>query len=287
MVRLPLEQRTSEHDLEAMEVRTASGGFVPLRQVAEFSRNQAPTTIDREDGRRVVTVTGALAPGVKSPTNVLEAVNDQLIPQLKESYPGLQVGLVGEQREQGEVMASLGPNFLLALFVIFSLLAIPLKSYIQPVVIMSAIPFGFVGAVWGHLLMGYELSFVSALGIIALAGVVVNDSLVLVDTTNRYRRQGASAYDAITQGGARRFRPILLTSLTTFFGLLPMIFEQSVGARFLIPMAVSLGFGVLFATVIILLLVPALYMIVEDVRVLFGAKDERVPTEGGWVPVDP
>jgi len=287
MVRLPLEQRTSEHDLEAMEVRTASGGFVPLRQVAEFSRNQAPTTIDREDGRRVVTVTGALAPGVKSPTNVLEAVNDQLIPQLKESYPGLQVGFVGEQREQGEVMASLGPNFLLALFVIFSLLAIPLKSYIQPVVIMSAIPFGFVGAVWGHLLMGYELSFVSALGIIALAGVVVNDSLVLVDTTNRYRRQGASAYDAITQGGARRFRPILLTSLTTFFGLLPMIFEQSVGARFLIPMAVSLGFGVLFATVIILLLVPALYMIVEDVRVLFGAKDERVPTEGGWVPVDP
>jgi len=184
------------------------------------------------------------------------------------------------------VFASLGPNFLLALFVIFSLLAIPLKSYIQPLVIMSAIPFGFVGAVWGHLIMGYELSFVSALGIIALAGVVVNDSLVLVDTTNRYRRQGASAYDAITVGGARRFRPILLTSLTTFFGLLPMIFEQSVQAKFLIPMAVSLGFGVLFATFIILLLVPALYMIVEDVRVVFGAKDERAPTAGGWVPTN-
>ncbi len=287
MVRLPLEQRISEYDLDAMEVRTSSGSFVPLRQVAEFSRNRAPTTIDREDGRRVVTVTGALAPGVKSPTNVLDAINKEVIPELQRSYPGLQVGLVGEQREQGEVFASLGPNFLLALFIIFSLLAIPLKSYIQPVVIMSAIPFGFVGAVWGHLIMGYELSFVSALGIIALAGVVVNDSLVLVDTTNRYRRQGASAYDAVTLGGARRFRPILLTSLTTFFGLLPMISEQSVQAKFLIPMAVSLGFGVLFATVIILLLVPALYMIVEDVRVLFGADDERARTAGGWVPETP
>jgi len=282
MVRLPLEQRGSEHDLAALQIRTPTGGFVPLQQVAEFSRNRAPTTIDREDGRRVVAVTGALAPNVKSSTNVLEAVNKELIPDLQRRYPGLQVGLVGEQREQGEVFASLGPNFLLALFVIFSLLAIPLKSYIQPVVIMSAIPFGFVGAVWGHLIMGYELSFVSALGIIALAGVVVNDSLVLVDTTNRYRRSGATAYDAITQGGARRFRPILLTSLTTFFGLLPMIFEQSVQAKFLIPMAVSLGFGVLFATVIILLLVPALYMIVEDIRVLFGAEDERAPSPGGW-----
>ncbi len=286
MVRLPLHQRSSEYDLEMMEVRTPTGGFVPLSQVAEFSRNRAPTTIDREDGRRVVTVTGALAPGVKSPTNVLESVNAELIPQLKKDYPDLQIGLVGEQREQGEVFASLGPNFLLALFLIFSLLAIPLKSYIQPVIIMSAIPFGFVGAVWGHLITGYQLSFVSALGIIALAGVVVNDSLVLIDTSNRYRRAGASSYDAITQGGARRFRPILLTSLTTFFGLLPMIFEQSVQAKFLIPMAVSLGFGVLFATFIILLLVPALYMIVEDVRVLFGADDERAPTPGGWLAED-
>ena len=286
MVRLPREQRVSEYDLETMEIRTPMGGFVPLHQVAEFTRNRAPTTIDREDGRRVVAVQGALAPGVRSPTNVLEAVNGDLIPRLRAEYPGLEIGLVGEQREQSEVAASLGPNFLLALFVIFSLLAIPLKSYIQPVIIMSAIPFGFVGAIWGHLIMGYQLSFVSGLGIIALAGVVVNDSLVLVDTTNRYRRQGATAYDAITQGGARRFRPILLTSLTTFFGLLPMIAEPSVQAQFLIPMAISLGFGVLFATFIILLLVPALYMIVEDIRVLFGADDERAPSEEGWLPPD-
>jgi multidrug efflux pump subunit AcrB len=286
MVRLPKNQRASEYDIESLEIRTPSGAYVALGEVADFSRNRAPTTIDREDGRRVVTVSGALAPGVKSPTNVLEDVTGALIPRLQEAYPELTVGLVGEQREQGEVFSSLGPNALLALFLIFSLLAVPLKSYIQPLIIMSAIPFGFVGAVWGHLLMGYQLSFVSALGIIALAGVVVNDSLVLVDTTNRYRRAGASAYDAITQGGARRFRPILLTSLTTFFGLLPMIFEQSVQAKFLIPMAVSLGFGVLFATVIILLLVPALYMITEDVRVLFGAKDERAPSPGGWEPAE-
>ena len=284
MVRLPKSQRVSEYDIESLDIRTPSGSFVALGEVADFSRNRAPTTIDREDGRRVVTVTGALAPGVKSPTNVLEDVTGKLIPQLKAKYPELTVGLVGEQREQGEVFSSLGPNALLALFLIFSLLAVPLKSYIQPLIIMSAIPFGFVGAVWGHLVTGYQLSFVSALGIFALAGVVVNDSLVLVDTTNRYRRSGASAYDAITQGGARRFRPILLTSLTTFFGLLPMIFEQSVQAKFLIPMAVSLGFGVLFATFIILLLVPALYMITEDVRVLLGAEDERSPTPGGWEP---
>ncbi len=284
MVRLPEDQRVSEHDLESLEIRTPRGGFVPLGQVAEFRRNRAPTTIAREDGRRVVAVSGALAAGVRSPQNVLASVQGELIPRLQSTYDGLEVSLVGEQREQGEVFSSLGPNFLLALFIIFSLLAIPLRSYVQPLIIMSAIPFGFVGAVVGHLVMGYQLSFVSALGIIALAGVVVNDSLVLVDTTNRYRAEGASAWDAIVNAGARRFRPILLTSLTTFFGLMPMIFETSVQAKFLIPMAISLGFGVLFATFIILLLVPAFYMVAEDLRVLFGGEDHRAPTEGGWIP---
>lgn len=274
MVRLPEDQRRSEYDLEALEIRTPSGGFVPLSQVAYFVRNRAPTTIDREDGRRVVQVSADLAPGIRSPQEVLAAVGEELIPRMEEEYPGLDVGLVGEQREQAEVFSSLGPNFGLALFMIFALLAVPLKSYVQPVVIMSAIPFGFVGAIVGHLVMGYAISFVSALGIIALAGVVVNDSLVLVDTSNKYRRDNASAWEAIVEAGARRFRPILLTSLTTFFGLLPMIFEQSVQAKFLIPMAISLGFGVLFATFVILLLVPAIYMIVEDIRILFGFEDD-------------
>ena len=286
MVRLPEEQRRSEFDLEALQIRTPAGGFVPLGQVAEFQRNRAPTTIDREDGRRVVAVTASLAPGVRSSQAALTEVMEEIVPQLEEDHPGLEAGLVGEQREQGEVFASLLPNFILALFIIYTLLAIPLKSYLQPAVIMSAIPFGFVGAVLGHLVMGFELSFVSALGIIALAGVVVNDSLVLVDTSNRYRAMGASAHDAIVNAGARRFRPILLTSLTTFFGLLPMIFETSVQAKFLIPMAISLGFGVLFATFIILLLVPSFFMVVEDLRVLFGAEDERLPDPAGWNPLN-
>ncbi|MCO4771480.1 MAG: efflux RND transporter permease subunit [Deltaproteobacteria bacterium] len=278
MVRLPEEQRRSEYDLETLEIRTPVGGFVPLSQVASFERNQAPTTIDREDGRRVVQVSADLAPGVRSPQDVLAAVNTELLPRLEADYPGLDASLAGEQREQSEVFSSLGPNFALAMFVIFSLLAVPLKSYSQPLIIMSAIPFGFVGAIMGHLIMGYEISFVSALGIIALAGVVVNDSLVLIDTSNKYRRNGASAYDAILEAGARRFRPIMLTSLTTFFGLMPMIFETSVQAKFLIPMAISLGFGVIFATFVILLLIPAIFMIFEDVKVLLGADDERAPT---------
>jgi multidrug efflux pump subunit AcrB len=285
MVRLPEDQRRSEYDLEALQIRTPQGGFVPLRQVATFVRNQAPTTIDREDGRRVVTVSADLAPGVRSPQDVLNAVTDELLPLMEDEFPGLTAGLVGEQREQSEVFSSLGPNFALALFVIFSLLAVPLKSYVQPIIIMSAIPFGFVGAIFGHLVMGYSMSFVSALGIIALAGVVVNDSLVLVDTSNRYRESGDSAYDAILNAGMRRMRPILLTSLTTFFGLMPMIFETSVQAKFLIPMAISLGFGVLFGTFVILILVPSIYMIVEDIRVLFGAADERAPGPPRTTPV--
>ena len=161
----------------------------------------------------------------------------------------------------------------MALFAIYALLAIPFKSYVQPAIIMVAIPFGIVGAVIGHIIMGYDLSIISMRGIVALAGVVVNDSLILIDTANRRRKMGDNAHDAIAWTGQRRFRPIILTSLTTFFGLAPMIFETSVQARFLIPMAISLGYGILFATVIALILVPSLYLIVEDVRRVLGIKN--------------
>ena len=190
--------------------------------------------------------------------------------------------MVGEQREQGETISSLGRNFVLAAFVIFTLLAIPFRSYIQPFIIMSAIPFGMVGAVAGHMLMGYGLSVISMFGVIALSGVVVNDSLVLVAATNDYRAAGIPASRAVVMGGMRRMRPSILTSLTTFFGLAPMIAETSIQARFLIPMALSLGFGVLFATVIILLLVPAFYMISEDIRNLVP---RAKPFSGGTVPM--
>lgn len=276
MVRLPKDQRTSEHDLGRFRVRTPTGGMVPLADVATLERNRAPTEIQREDGRRRVNVKAALAVTARSAQEVTKALNTKELPALKAKYPGLEIEYAGEQREQQESMSSLGQNYLVALLVMYGLLAVPFRSYIQPLVIMSAIPFGIVGAVLGHLLMGYSLSIISMFGIVALSGVVVNDSLVLIDAANRYMASGKSAQEAITLAGARRLRPILLTSLTTFFGLAPMIFETSMQARFLIPMAISLGFGVLFATVIVLGLIPAFYLIIEDVRSLFGFGAHRV-----------
>ena len=182
----------------------------------------------------------------------------------------------GEGKEQKESLSDVVNGFVIALFLIYALLAIPFKSFTQPFVVMSAIPFGMVGAVIGHLIMGLNLSLLSLFGIVGLAGVVVNDSLVLVHATNRIREQGVSPREAITQGGALRFRAIILTSLTTFAGLTPMILERSLQAQFLIPMAVSLGFGVLFATVITLLLIPCGYMILEDVHNLVEKLKARI-----------
>jgi len=285
MVRLPEHQRQSEYDLEQLEIRTPAGGYVPLRYVAEFERGQAATSIDHYDGQRVVNVSAELRVGVSSPQTVLDDLDNTYLPQLQERHPDLSVEFAGAQREQGEAFASLGKNYLFALFAIFALLAIPFKNYTQPLIVMSAIPFGFVGAVIGHMIMGYELSLISMFGIIALSGVVINDSLVLIDSTNRKRREkGVSAHEAIVYGGTRRLRPILLTSLTTFFGLAPMIVETSMQARFLIPMAISLGFGVLFATGIILVVVPCLYMVREDVANFFVwlfSDDERSDEDDG------
>ena len=264
MVRLPQEQRSSEFDVEQLEIRSPTGGSVPLHYVADFERSAAPTAIKREEGRRVVNVTAELSALADSSAPVLEDLDANVLPHLIDKYPGLMAEYGGQQREQAETFASLGRNFILALGAIFTLLAIPFRSYVQPLVVMSAIPFGIVGAVFGHFLMGFNLSVISMMGIVALSGVVVNDSLVLVDATNNYRREGADAATAIIRAGMRRFRPIMLTSLTTFLGLAPMIAETSTQARFLIPMAISLGFGVLFVTFIVLLVVPALYMIVED-----------------------
>jgi multidrug efflux pump subunit AcrB len=189
-----------------------------------------------------------------------------VLPELAKRHPGLEASLVGQQREHNESLGSLGPMYLMALMLMFALLAIPFRSYIQPLIVMSAIPFGFLGAVLGHVVMGYELSFISLLGMVALSGVVVNDSLVLVDAVNRYQKQGLPVHQALLKGATRRLRPILLTSLTTFFGLMPMIFETSIQAKFLIPMAISLGFGVLFATLVVLFVVPCLYLMVEKLR---------------------
>jgi multidrug efflux pump subunit AcrB len=209
---------------------------------------------------------------------------ERFLPEMKNKYPGLRFNIEGEGREQQESLADIKRGFIIALFCIYALLAVPFKSFSQPLIVMSAIPFGIVGAVWGHLLMGFNISIVSLFGIVGLSGVVVNDSLVLIDRVNRLREEGDSAHDAVIKGGTLRFRAIILTSLTTFGGLTPMLLEKSLQARFLIPMAVSLGFGVVFATGITLLLIPSGYMILDDIHVfmekiksIFQKKDATEP----------
>ncbi len=266
MTRLPQEERRDEYLLDNFLLRTPDGTRVPISQAVTIKRGVSPTTIKREESQRIINVSGELRPGVGSSKPILDVVRAEILPQLKTRYPGIEADVVGAQREQGETFVSLKQSGLLALFIIYALLAIPFKNYIQPFIIMTAIPMGFVGAVLGHVLMGFSLTIISVFGIIALSGVVVNDSLVLVHGTNELRTAGISPTHAVTEGAISRIRPILLTSFTTFFGLFPMIFETSVQARFLIPMAISLGFGVMFATLVTLLVVPALYVSVEDLR---------------------
>ena len=266
MVRLAEVERTSQQSIDELMIRTPAGTHVPLREIATISSGRAFTTINRREGRRVVQVTGSVTPRGRA-GEVIDDLRVEVLPGLRQRYPGLQASFEGRRAEMAESLASLRTTFTLAMLAVYALLAIPFRSYVQPLIVMVGIPFGVVGAILGHLVMGFGLSLPSLFGIIALSGVVVNDSLVLVDFANRRRREdGASPLDAILAAGVQRFRPILLTTLTTFGGLAPMIFETSRQARFLIPMALSLGFGILFATFITLLLVPSLYVLIEDVR---------------------
>jgi multidrug efflux pump subunit AcrB len=265
MVRLPEAERATEHSLEEMILRTPAGMEVPLREAVTFSRGRAYTTIDRRAGRRIVSVSADTRPRSKA-DQVMESLKANILPGLRNKYQGLTYSFEGRQADRRESMQALFKGLAVALVVIFAMLAVPFNSYIQPVIIMVAIPFGIVGAVLGHLVMGYSLSVMSMFGVVALSGVVVNDSLVLVDFANRRRLTRMRAKEAVYEAAIHRFRPIMLTTLTTFGGLAPMIFETSRQARFLIPMAVSLGFGILFATVITLVLVPAFYLAVEDLK---------------------
>ncbi len=278
IARLPENERHSEEDVGSLVIRTPSGGEIQLREAAAIDRGRSSPPIRRADNRRITNVSGDVRKGTISPSIVLDSLTDQVLPTLQQQFPGLQYEFGGENREQAKVMKSLMSGAQVAALVVFALLAIPFKSYLQPLIVMAAIPFGMVGALIGHVIMGYELSIISVMGLVALGGVVVNDSLVLLDAANRFQRTGKSPIDSIYAAGVRRFRPIVLTSLTTFLGLTPMILERSVQARFLVPMAISLAFGVLFATVIILLLVPAFYLVLDDfvssARVLLGMQDE-------------
>lgn len=270
MVRYPEEERRSMGDLENMRIRTRDGGEVPFAAVAEAEMGQGFSSIRRVDRSRAVNVTADVDEAKGNAQEIVADLQAAVLPRILADYPGVNYSLEGEQREQAETMQGILRGFAFALLLIYALMAIPFRSYVQPLIVMSVIPFGFFGAVWGHVIMGLDLTILSMFGLVALTGVVVNDSIVLVHFVNERRREGVPMLDAVKQSGMRRFRPILLTSLTTFAGLTPLLLERSVQAQFLVPMAVSLGFGVLFATFITLVLVPTVYLIVEDAKRLTG-----------------
>ena len=279
MVRYPTDERRSLGNLENMRIRTADGDEVPFSQVAEVDPGRGFASITRVNRNRSVNVTASVDSAVTSSGEVIADLEGRILPEVLAKYPGVFYTFEGMQADQADAIGGLQRGFSIALFAIFALLAIPLKSYVQPLIIMSAIPFGLVGAVWGHMLMGLDVTLMSMFGLVALAGVVVNDSLVMVDFINRKRSAHDDLQTAVREAGTARFRPIMLTSLTTFVGLAPLMLERSFQAQFLIPMAVSLAFGVVFATVITLVLVPTAYLILEDVKHLFRVLTGREPAE--------
>jgi multidrug efflux pump subunit AcrB len=272
MVRYPKSRRKSIADVDNMRIRLPDGTEIPFKTVAEVQYGRGYATINRADRRRVVNVTADVDESAANAREINTNLADTVLPELMRMQPGLKYRFAGEERERNESLSNLRVTFPLAMLGIYALLAVQFRSYFQPLIVMSAIPFGIVGAVIGHVLMGYilmtrfNIALTSMLGIVALAGVVVNDSLILIDLINRERKSGVHLGSIIRDCATRRFRPIMLTTLTTFFGLTPMILERSFQARFLIPMAISLAFGVLFATSITLVLVPSLYMVLEDAK---------------------
>jgi multidrug efflux pump subunit AcrB len=263
-VKLPEEEREDLRTLESFMVRSPDGVEVPLSDVARVEPGQSFTSISRRDGRRVINVGGDVEPA-SSVGQVLTALNEQVLPQLRADFPGITFSYEGSQAELRKSTAALWGGFGLALFAVYALLAIAFGNYVQPLIVMMAIPFGIVGGIIGHILLGYDLSLVSMLGVVAVSGVVINGALIMVHFANRKRGE-LSAHEAILQAGTRRFRPIVLTTVTTFGGLAPIILETSIQAVHLIPMAISLGFGIVFATSIMLVVVPCLYMMLDDLQ---------------------
>jgi multidrug efflux pump subunit AcrB len=269
MVRYAEADRQSLRSLEEALIERPDGGRVPLSALVDLVPDSSPAQITRIDLQRTINVRADID---KQATNmlVLQRELSAYIDGLLQNHPDIRYTLEGEAREQRESFASLKWGLAVVLFVIYCLLAIPFGSYSQPFIVLTIIPFGAIGALAGHWIMGMDLTLISLLGLLALVGVVVNDSLVLVDFVNQRRAEHLPLAQVIREAAAQRFRPVVLTSLTTFFGLMPLLFEQSTQAQFLIPMAVSLGFGILFATVITLFLVPVNYMVLEDIRRLWA-----------------
>ncbi|MFA5624858.1 MAG: efflux RND transporter permease subunit [Bradymonadales bacterium] len=275
-VRFPLADRVSEALVDNFLLRTPSGGELPLNQAASVVRDRAHKNIQRKDGRRVLMVNAEIDGDVTSIESVSARFAKQDMPSLAVEFPGLSYRLGGMQADSQEINDKMSLFFLFSIFIMFGMMAVAFRSYTQPLMIMVAIPFGFVGALLGHIIFGYNLSLISFLGMIALSGVVVNASIILVTIINELKEETANLREAIIEGSIRRFRPIFLSTLTTFLGVFPMILESSKEARFLIPMAISLGFGVLFSALITLYIIPANYMVSEDIRNIFRTKKHRI-----------
>ena len=276
MVRYPPDERRSLADVETLRIRLPDGTAVPFASVADAELGRGAASLLRINRERRVRVTADLDEKVANGVETAEMIERELMPRILAEHPGIGWGFQGEQKEQREAMGSLWRGFVVALMAIFILIAVPLRSYLQAIVIMLTIPFGYVGAVLGHLVWGVEMSFLSFVGIMACAGVVVNDSLVLVTFLNRLRDEGHPPLAAAVLAGQRRFRAILLTSATTFAGLVPVMMETSTQAQFVIPMAVSLAYGVLVATGFTLFLIPAAMVVVEDGTRAFGRMKDRL-----------
>ena len=279
-VRYAENDRRSVSGIEEMRLRTIDGQEIPIEEVAIITEGRAYSAIHRVDRKRVITVSSDLDESIANASKIVADLKTDFLPKLIQRYPGVKFDLEGQEKRTRESLDSLKRGFILALMGIFLLLASQFRSYVQPIIIMVAIPFGLIGAIAGHLVMGMHFTLISIFGIVALSGIVVNDSLILIDFINRSVRKGEEIDTAVIESGKARFRPVLLTSVTTIAGLFPLLLERSFQAQFLIPMAVSISFGLLAATVLTLLYVPALYMIVRDIRNIFGSWFKRGAEEG-------
>jgi hydrophobic/amphiphilic exporter-1 (mainly G- bacteria), HAE1 family len=275
MIRYADQQRSSLAGFEEMRIRTSEGQEIPLEEVADISHGRAYSIINRVDRKRTITVISDIDETTANASRIVADLKANFLPKLVERYPGVSFDLEGQEKRTSESIDSLKSGYVLAMMGIFLLLASQFRSYIQPVIIMMAIPFGLIGAILGHLVMRMEFTIISVFGIVALSGIVVNDALILIDFINRAVRSGVDVETAVVESGRARFRAVLLTSLTTIAGLLPILLERSFQAQFIIPMAVSICFGLLAATMLTLLYVPALYLIVRDVRNSMVARFRR------------
>jgi multidrug efflux pump subunit AcrB len=277
MVRYSQRERESEASIDALRVRTRDGREIPLNQVADIEMIRGYSTIQRVDRKRIITVISDINEHVANAREIVEDLKQNYLETLVNRFPGVTYDLEGQAKRTEESISSLKVGFSLAAMIMFLLLASQFRSYIQPVIIMTAIPFGLIGAIVGHYLLNLDITMISIFGIVALSGIVVNDSLILIDFINSRVREGSKIFDAVVAAGQNRFRPVLLTSVTTVAGLFPLLLETSFQAQFLIPMAVSISFGLIAATILTLVFVPSLYVVIKDLTGIFIVGEETIP----------